>query len=187
MATRRPIYRKEQPRSVTKTGLMLCLLLAGGVMVVPLGGDVVHTAKLKLRDLALRSGLIDFEDCVVTPERALACSSHAMGTPLPVVLRQIEDSVAAAAAEKEQRLSAERSVRALALDVERLNAQLKRAQLAARATSFFPPSNGDIRPTGLTVTNPSTGSMMDTAAEPQAERTQDLTPAFSLTPPPEGD
>ena len=37
MANRRPIfYRKEKPRSISKTGLLLCLLLAGAVMVVPL-------------------------------------------------------------------------------------------------------------------------------------------------------
>jgi hypothetical protein len=160
MASRRPIYRKEQPRSVSKTGLLLCLLLAGGVMLVPLGGDVIHAGKLKLRDAALNSGLIDFDDCVVTAERALVCSSHAAGTPLPAVLRQIADSVAEAAAEKEQRLKAERTVRELAMDVEQLSAQLGRAQLAGNAGSFFQPLNGDVRPTGLAVTNPSTGSMM---------------------------
>lgn len=189
MANRRPIfYRKEQPRSISKTGLMLCLLLAGGVMLVPVGGDFVHAGKLKLRDLALSSGLIDFQDCVVTPAGALACSSHAIGTPLPVALRQIEDSAADAAAEKEQRLKAERKVRELTLDVERLKGQVKRAaQLAADSGGFFPPPKGDIRPTGLAITNPSTGSMMSTAAEPQPNGMQDSAPSYSVVPPSEGE
>ncbi len=49
--------------------------------------------------MALRSGLIDFSDCVVTPDHALACDSHAVGMPLPVALRQMEDSQALAAEE----------------------------------------------------------------------------------------
>jgi hypothetical protein len=176
MAARRPIfYRKEQPRSISKAGFMLCLLLAGGVMLVPVGGDVAHIAKLKLRDLALTSGLIDFQDCVVTPEHALVCSSHAIGAPLPVALRQIADSEAQAAAEKEQRQKAERKIRALALEVERLDALARQAQVA-KGKDFFPAVDGDIRPTGRAVTNPSTGSMMSTAAQPQAEQPQEITP-----------
>jgi hypothetical protein len=171
MAARRPIYRKEKPRSVSKTGLMLCLLLAGGVMLVPLGGDVAHVAKMKVRDLALSSGLVDLSDCVVTPDHALACSSHALGTPLPVALRQIEDSQAQAAAEKKQRQRAESTVRELALEVQRLNAQMRQAQIAARAGAFFPPLGGEVRPTGLTSAGETTGntdsSFTNTAAEPQ--------------------
>lgn len=182
MAHRRPIfYRKEKPRSVSKTGLLLCLLLASGVMLVPVGGDVVQTAKLKLRDYALSQGLIDFGDCVVTAEHALNCSGHAVGTPLAVALRRIEDSAAEAAAEKERRLKAERKVRELALDIERLNGELKRAQLAAGIGGSFVPPSGDITPTGLTITNPSTGSLMTTTA-PQAAQTQDSPPAFTLAP-----
>jgi hypothetical protein len=183
MATRRPIYRKEKPRSVSKTGLMLCLLLAGGVMLVPVGGNVAHMGKVKLRDLALSSGLIDLNDCVVTAERAIACSSHAMGTPLPAALRQMQDSQAQAAEDKKQRLKAESTVRELALEVERLNAQVKRAaQLAADSGGFFPPS-GDVRPTGLAVTNPSTGDMMNTDAQPDQPEGADL--PISVTPPSE--
>ncbi|WP_119299560.1 hypothetical protein [Dongia deserti] len=186
MTSRRPLfYRKEKPRSISKTGLLLCLLLAGGVMLVPVGGHVVQAAKVKLRDYALRSGLIDFSDCVVTPEHALACSSNAAGTPLPVALRQIEDSRADAAAAREQRLKAERKVRELVMDVERLTAQLRRAELAAGAGSPFSSLKGDVRPTGFAVTNPSTGSMMNTVTGPQPEAAQQADPAFS--PPAEED
>jgi hypothetical protein len=62
-------------------------------------------------------------------------------------------------------------MRDLALEVARLSAELKKAQLAA-SNGAFPPS-GEIRPTGLTVTNPSTGDMMATQAKP-AQRTEDL-------------
>lgn len=171
MANRRPIfYRKEKPRSISKTGLLLCLLLAGAVMVVPLGSDFALNGKAKVRDLALSSGFIDFSDCVVTSDHALACNSRAVGMPLPAALRLMEDSQALAAEEQRQRQKAENAVRDLALEVARLNAQLKKAQLAAGANSSFPPS-GEIRPTGLSVTNPSTGSMMSTRAQPD-----DVTP-----------
>jgi hypothetical protein len=187
MATRRPIYRKEKPRSVSKAGLLLCLLLAGGVMLVPVGGNVMHMGKVKLRDLTLRSGLIDFDDCVVTAEHAIACSSHAMGTPLPAALRQLEDSQAQAAEDREQRLKAESTVRELALEVERLKAQVKRAaQLAADSGGFFPPS-GDVRPTGLTVTNPSTGDMMNTTGGAQPDQPGHVAPPLIVTLPSEED
>ncbi len=58
------------------------------------------------------------------------------------------------------------------MEIERLNTQLKQAQLAAGDNSNFPPS-GEIRPTGLTVTNPSTGSMMSTRVKP-AQSDEDL-------------
>ena len=170
MASRRPIYRKEKPRSISKTGLLLCLLLAGAVMVVPLGSDLVRNAKAKVRDLALTSGLIDFDDCVVTQDRVLACGSRAVGMPLPAALRLMEDSQTLAAQEQQQREKAENAMRDLALEVARLSAALKQAQLAASST--FPP-NGEIRPTGLTVTNPSTGDMMSTRTQP-AQNTEDL-------------
>lgn len=164
MANRRPIYRKEKPRSISKTGLVLCLLLAGGVMVVPIGSDLVRNAKAKVRDLALGTGLIDFNDCVVTPQRALACDSRAVGMPLPAALRLMEDSQTLAAEQQRQRQKAENEARDLALKVDRLRAQLRQAQLAAGANGFFPP-NGEVRPTGLTVANPS--GMTSTPGEPQ--------------------
>ncbi len=72
-------------------------------------------------------------------------------------------------------------MRELALENERLAAQLKQAQLAASGSSSFP-TGGDIRPTGLAVTNPSTGSMMSTSA--QSEQS-DL--SVEITPPSEED
>lgn len=178
MATRRTLFyhRKEKPRSISKIGLLLCLLLAGGVMVVPASSGIALYGKAKLRDLALSSGFITFKDCVVTPNRTLACDSGAVGTPLAVALRQIQDVEAQAAEDKKQRQKAENKVRELALENDRLTAQLKQAQLAA--SSPFPPS-GEIRPTGLTVTNPSTGSLMNTGTETE----MDLT----ITPPSEED
>lgn len=167
MATpRRTLFhsRKEKPRSVSKIGLLLCLLLAGGVMVVPASSDVVLYGKAKVRDLALSSGFITFKDCVVTPNHALSCESGATGTPLAVALRQMQDLETQAAEDKKQRQKADGAVRDLALEIDRLNAELKKAQLAAASNVAFPPS-GEIRPTGLSVTNPSTGSMMSTAPE----------------------
>jgi hypothetical protein len=178
MANRRPIfYRKEKPRSVSKTGLLLCLLLAGAVMVVPLGSDFALNGKAKVRDLALSSGFIDFSDCVVTSDHALACNSRAVGMPLPAALRLMEDSQALAAEEQRQRQKAENAARDLALEVKRLNAQLKQAQLADGANSAFPPS-GEIRPTGLTVANPS--GMMSTRVKPEQSDE-----ALTITPPSE--
>ena len=180
MANRRPIfYRKEKPRSISKAGLLLCLLLAGAVMVVPLGSDFALNGKAKVRDLALSSGFIDFSDCVVTSDHVLACDSRAVGMPLPAALRLMEDSQALAAEGQRQRQKAENAVRDLALEVERLNKQLKQAQLAAGANSNFPPS-GEIRPAGLTVTNPSTGSMMSTRVKPEQSDE-----ALTITPPEE--
>ena len=180
MANRRPIfYRKEKPRSISKAGLLLCLLLAGAVMVVPLGSDFALNGKAKVRDLALSSGFIDFSDCVVTSDHVLACDSRAVGMPLPAALRLMEESQALAAEGQRQRQKAENAVRDLALEVERLNKQLKQAQLAAGANSNFPPS-GEIRPAGLTVTNPSTGSMMSTRVKPEQSDE-----ALTITPPEE--
>ena len=183
MANRRTLFhqRKDKPRSISKVGLLLCLLLAGGVMVVPASSGIVLYGKAKVRDLALTSGFINFKDCVVTTSGALACDSSAVGTPLAVALRQVQDLEAQAAEDKKQRQKAETKVRELALENERLAAQLKQAQLAASANSSFPTS-GDIRPTGLAVTNPSTGSMMSTNA--QSEQS-DL--PVEITPPSEED
>jgi hypothetical protein len=179
MSNRRTLFhsRKEKPRSVSKIGLLLCLLLAGGVMVVPASSDIVLNGKAKIRDLALTSGFISFKDCVVTSDQELACNSAAVGMPLPAALRLMKDSQALAAEEQQKRQKAETTARDLALEVERLNKRLKQAELAASGNSAFPPS-GEIRPTGLTVTNQSTGSMMNAAGGPQQE-------SLSVTPPSE--
>lgn len=171
MATRRTLFhsRKEKPRSISKTGLVLCLLLAGGTMVVPIGSDLALTAKAKVRDLALGSGLIDFSDCVVTPQRAIACDSRAVGMPLPAALRLMEDSQAIAADQQRQRETAENDARKLAREVDHLRAQLRQAQLAAGAGSLFPP-NGEVRPTGLTgQTQQSAPADLPDAITPPAE------------------
>ena len=89
-------------------------------------------------------------------------------------------ALAGGADAQQQRQKADNAVRDLALEVERLNKQLKQAQLAASANSMFPPS-GEIRPTGLAVTNPSTGSMMTTSAHPEQS---DAIPV-EITPPSE--
>lgn len=166
MATRRTLFhqRKDKPRSVSKIGLLLCLLLAGGVMVVPASSGIVLYGKAKVRDLALTSGFINFKDCVVTAGGVLACDSNAVGTPLPVALRQIQDVEAQTAEAKTQREKAESTVRDLAMEIERLNAELKKAQLAASSNVSFPPS-GEIRPTGLAVTDPSAGGAMSVGAQ----------------------
>ena len=183
MTNRRTLFhhRKDKPRSVSKIGLLLCLLLAGGVMVVPASSGIVLYGKAKVRDLALTSGFINFKDCVVTTSGVLACDSGAVGTPLAVALRQIQDVEAQAAEDKKQRQKAENKVRELALENERLNAQLKQARLAASGSSSFPTS-GEIQPTGLSVTNPSTGSIMSTNAQPEQS---DL--SVEITPPSEED
>ena len=183
MTNRRTLFhhRKDKPRSVSKIGLLLCLLLAAGVMVVPASSGIALYGKAKVRDLALSSGFISFKDCVVTANHVLACDSGAIGTPLAVALRQIKDVEAQAAEDSKQRQKAEAKVRELALENERLSAQLKQAQLAASGSGSFPTS-GDIRPTGLAVTNPSTGSMMSTRVKPEQS---DL--SVEITPPSEED
>jgi hypothetical protein len=178
MTNRRTLFhhRKDKPRSVSKIGLLLCLLLAGGVMVVPASSGIVLAGKAKVRDLALTSGFISFKDCVVTTSGVLTCENGAVGTPLAVALRQIQDVEAQAAEDKKQRQKAENKVRELALENERLAAQLKQAQLAASGSSSFP-TGGDIRPTGLAVTNPSTGSMMSTSTQSeQGDLSVEITP-----------
>jgi hypothetical protein len=194
MATRRPIYRKQESRSISKTGLMLCMLLAGGVMLVPTGGDFVRGAKMKARDFALNAGLVDLDDCVVTPDHAIACTSDAAGTPLPVALRQLKDSQSQMADEKRHRQKAENTVRQLALEVERLTAQAAQQEVADRANRFFPPFVGDVTPTGLTGTGEpaaagnsgsSGAQIMNAARDPHSAGPEDVAPPFSLMPPPD--
>lgn len=168
MANRRTLFhsRKEKPRSVSKIGLLMCLLLAGGVMVVPASSDIALQGKAKLRDLALSSGFISFKDCVVTKDGELVCTSGAVGMPLPAALRLLQDSQVLAADEQQKRQKAETAARDLALEVEQLKAQLKKARLAGAAGNTFPPS-GEVRPTGLTVADPT--GMMSTRAPAQSE------------------
>lgn len=166
-ARRQLFYRKEKkPRSVSKTGLLLCLLLGGAVMLAPVGGDYIHKGKMKLRDAALSSGLINLDDCMVTSDHALDCGSHAVGTPLAVALRQIQDNAGEVAAEKQQRLEAESRAHELALEVERLTAQVKRAQLAGNTGLLFPPFNGDIRQTGLVGSSPRGANILPLSVTP---------------------
>lgn len=147
MATRRPIYRKQEPRSISKTGFLLCVLLAGAVLLVPTGGDVLRAAKMKVRDLVMRSTLVDLDACVVTADHALACTSDAVGVPLEVALRQMKDDEAQVAEERKQRSKAEGIARDLAMELARLNAQ--RTQDAAGDTTarFFPALVGEVKPT----------------------------------------
>jgi len=172
MANRRTLFhsRKEKPRSVSKIGLLLCLLLAGGVMVVPASSDIALHGKAKLRDLALSSGFISFKDCVVTKDGELACTSGAVGMPLPAALRLLQDSQVLAADEQQKRQKAETAARDLALEVEQLKAQLKKAKLAG-ASNAFPPS-GEVRPTGLTVADPT--GMMSPRAQPEQSSPDNL-------------
>jgi hypothetical protein len=102
--------------------------------------------------------------------------------PLPAALRLMEDSQALAAEEQRQRQKAENAVRDLALEVARLSAELQEAQLAAGTNGFFP-SNGEVRPTGLTVTKPSAGGTIGTRTHSTAVDGPDI----SVMPPPEGD
>lgn len=190
MASRRPIYRKQERRSISKRGLMFCMLLAGGVLLVPVGGDLVHVGKAKLRDLALSSGVIDLNECVVTSNHAIACNSNAVGMPLQAALRMMEDNELQAAAEKKQREKAESAVRELALELARLNAQMPQDQLAGKTEHSLPPIAGEVTPTARTGAGQSAG--VNTATQPQSTTPGNATPAtpaagaqFSLTPPSE--
>jgi hypothetical protein len=191
MATRRPIYRKPERRSISKRGLMFCMLLAGGVVLVPIGGDIVHAGKAKLRDLALSSGVIDLNECVVTSNHAIACNSNAVGMPLQAALRLMEDNELQAAAEKKQREKAESAVRELALELARLNAQQN--QLAGKTEHSLPPIAGEVTPTARTGSGQA-GGVNTQNTQPQSTTPGNATPAtpaagaqFSLTPPSEDD
>jgi len=171
------------------------MLLAGGVVLVPIGGDIVHAGKAKLRDLALSSGVIDLNECVVTSNHAIACNSNAVGMPLQAALRLMEDNELQAAAEKKQREKAESAVRELALELARLNAQVPQNQLAGKTEHVLPPIAGEVTPTARTGTGQSGGGTAPNAA-PQTQSTTpgNATPAtpaagaqFSLTPPSEDD
>jgi hypothetical protein len=171
MATRRPIYRKQESRSISRIGFMLCLLLGGAVLLVPAGGDIMRALEVKVRDLVMNSTLVDLDSCVVTQAQALACTSGAVGVPLPVALRQMKDNEAEAAEQKAQRRKAEGVARELALEIQRLNAH--KAQGAAPGNTagdttgdttvrFFPALAGAVKPAAR-------GGSDDPAAGPQPE------------------
>lgn len=167
MATRRPIYRKQEPRSISKTGLLLCVLLAGAVLLVPTGGDVLRAAKVKVRDLVMRSTLVDLDSCVVTADHALACTSDAVGVPLQAALRQMKDDEALAADEKAQRRKAESMARDLAMELARVNAQKTQDATADTTGRFFPALVGEVKPTARTGAD-DPGSVPQSDAAPAA-------------------
>ena len=134
---------------------MLCLLLGGAVLLVPAGGDIMRALEVKVRDLVMNSTLVDLDSCVVTQAQALACTSGAVGVPLPVALRQMKDNEAAAAEEKAQRRKAEGVARELALEIQSLNAQKAQSAAAGNAAAdtagdsavrFFPALAGAVKP-----------------------------------------
>lgn len=130
MSRRRSIHRKhEQP--ATRKGLLLCLLLVGAVVLVPIGGGFMTVAKAKLAAFALASGLIDLNDCVVTASQAIACTNGAAGTPVPVALNQMAALQAQAAEDARRRDAAEAQVRTLTAEVDRLNSELDHNDIAA--------------------------------------------------------
>src|ERR1044071_402746 len=116
MASRRPVHRKPTDRPLSKAIVRLCLLLSAVAVILSVSGNLMPSARTKARDLALTSGFIDLNACVVTAEHRIACTSNAVGTPVPVALQHMEDAESAAAAEKKQRLDAENTVRSLALE-----------------------------------------------------------------------
>jgi hypothetical protein len=172
MATRRPIYRKQEPRSISKVGFLLCLVLAGAVLLVPTGGDVLRAAKVKVRDLVMTSTLVDLDACVVTADHALACTSDAVGVPLEAALRQMKNDEAVAAEERRQRQKAEGAVRQMAVEIDRLTAQAAQSQLAGQPQRFLPPFATEATPTARTgdaapAGDAGTMSVMKAATKPQ--------------------
>jgi hypothetical protein len=187
MASRRPVHRKPIDRPLSRTAFKLCLLLGAVAVILSVSSNLFHSARTKARDLALTSGFIDLNTCVVTAGHQIACTSNAVGTPVPVALQHMEEAEAAAAAEKKQRLDAESTVRSLALEVARLTTQIAERQQAEHA--LFPV--GDVTPTARTGANTETGdgSVMTSGTEQQSSQVSN-TPAaadsaipFTFTPP----
>lgn len=152
MARRRQIWSKRPERRSSRKGLYFCILLGAVVMLVPVSGDFALSTKAKARDMVLRSGVIDLDACVVTPLHAIACTSDAVGIPVQVALRRMQELEHAAAAENKLRLQAEESARVLAAQVEHLNERIAIAQdqLAEQTGHSFPSLTGAVKPTGLT-------------------------------------
>jgi hypothetical protein len=196
MASRRPVHRKPPNRSLSKVGFQFCLVLAAIALLVPAGSNLALSGKAKVRDLALASGFIDLNDCVVTAEHRIACTSDAVGIPVPAALRQMADAESQAAAEKKQRLETEDTVRTLTAEVERLTAQTTPGQLAGRAETFFPSFAAQLKPTMRTDdTAENNGSIMTPEQPSEQPSTQSSSAAtaddavipFAFTPPTDAD
>ncbi len=169
MAKRRQIWSKRQERRSSRKGLYFCILLGAAVILVPVSSDFALSTKAKARDMVLRSGVIDLDACVVTPAQVIACTSDAVGVPVQVALRRMQELEQAATAENKLRLQAEESARALAAQVERLNERIAIAQdqLAEQTGHAFPSLTGAVKPTGFTgSTNTMESTQADTANTP---------------------
>jgi hypothetical protein len=186
MASRRPVHRKQTNRPLSKAVVRLCLLLGMVAVILAVSSNLMPAARNKARDLALTSGFIDLNSCVVTAGHQIACTSNAVGTPVPVALQHMADIETEAAAEKKQRLDAENTVRSLALEVARLTTQIAQRQQAEQA--LFPA--GEVAPAARTnATSGSDQSVMSGGTEQQSSQLSN-TPAsaddampFSFTPP----
>jgi hypothetical protein len=150
MSRRRSIHRKAQEQPTSRKALLLCLALAGAVVLVPVGGGFMDAAKAKLRDAALASGLIDLNDCVVTPNETIACAAGAVGTPVPAALHQMTVLQAEAAEDARRRDEAEANVRTLTAEIDRLNADAERNRVAARSEDILPAVVTTVTRTGAT-------------------------------------
>jgi len=185
MTTRRFVHRKPPSRPLSKTVVRLCVLLSAVAVILSVSSNLTPSARTKARDLALTSGFIDLDSCVVTSERKIACTSNAVGTPVPVALQHMEDVESEAAAEKKQRLDAENTVRSLALEVARLTTQIADRQQAEHA--LFPA--GDVTPTARTNGDGGAGSAISGSTEQQSSQLSNVptgaddTIPFSFTPP----
>lgn len=193
MTTRRPIYRKQQKPSMSWRGLKFCVGLGAVILLIPIGGDLTHKAKVKVRDFALHAGLVDLSECVVTPDHTLTCTSGAVGVPLPAALRQMQDDAAQLAEEKKQRAKAEAMARQLAMDLDRLTAQASQNQVAQRTERLFPPFIGAVAPTAARTgaSDPTGSNVLSTTTKAQSAADNQADPAnadadsFSVTPPSE--
>lgn len=162
------------------------MLLGAVAVILSVSSNLMPAARTKARDLALSSGFIDLNSCVVTAEHKVACTGNAVGTPVPVALQRMEDAESEAATEKKQRLDAENTVRSLALEVARLTRQIAQRQQSEQAP--FPA--GDVTPTARTRETAEGGSSVTANGTEQQSSQLSNTPAaadeavpFSFTPP----
>ncbi|HEY1383791.1 MAG TPA: hypothetical protein VGF43_09255 [Dongiaceae bacterium] len=187
MSSRRFVHRKPPNRPLSKTVVRVCILLGAIAVILSVSSNLMPSARTKARDLALESGFIDLDSCVVTTAHSIACTSNAAGTPVPVALQHMQDVELEAATERKQRLDAENTVRSLALEVARLTSQI--AQLQQTEQAPFPA--GEVTPTARTNTpaEGDGGSVMTSGTEQQSSQlsntptsADDAIP-FSFTPP----